>query len=211
MAGYPKPDDERGVPSPTYLTHLLRQDRAKRKRRPRKRGPKPKIITEESRAKVLHMRGMGLTMEQIGISLNMSVPTLRKYYRHEIETAEPKLLFDVANNLYNIATSPDHKGAVTAAMFWLERRGGWTKSSRVEMTGADGQPIQMGATLQNTVDSRRLSADERQKLRELIMTAMRDVTPRGLAGAALLEGEYRSDDDDLGSGDGSDDDEGDDD
>jgi hypothetical protein len=42
----------------------------------------------------------------------------------------------VAGNLYSIATSKDHKGAVTAAIFWLKTQAKWKET--IDLSSEDG-------------------------------------------------------------------------
>jgi len=75
----------------------------------------------------------------------------------------------VADNLYNIATNPDHKSSAAAAMFWMKTRLGWRETNRTEVTGPDGQPLRVETT---AIDPRTLSAEQRDQLRDILMTAI---------------------------------------
>lgn len=57
--------------------------------------------------------------------------TLRKYFKNEIYLGLHKANMKVAQSLFQKATGND-KGAVTAAMFWLRCRAGWTDRTITE-------------------------------------------------------------------------------
>ena len=128
------------------------------------------VPTEVFRKQVLHFCGMGLTHEQIAMMLSISRPTLEKYYRAELDKGEAEMNLNVATNLYTMATGTD-RNAVTAAIFWLKTRGRWSETKRVEHTGADGGAIQTEVSAKQTIDSRKLTPEQRQALREILVSA----------------------------------------
>ena len=67
-----------------------------------------------------------------GVLQPISEPTLRKHFAHEIETATPSLITQVANALYTTAMDRKHKSHAAAAMFLLKTRGGWRETLRHE-------------------------------------------------------------------------------
>jgi DNA-binding XRE family transcriptional regulator len=91
---------------------------------------------EKSRKQVTLMAGIGLKQAEIARILDISTETLTRYYKKELENAVPQLNAQVANNLFRIATSPDHKGAVTAAIFWMKTRAKWKET--VDLSNDDG-------------------------------------------------------------------------
>jgi len=99
---------------------------------------------DNDRKQVLVLVGMGLTHDQISKVMGLSDESLRKHFREELDTGEAKLNAKVAQNLFNIATSKQ-SGCVPAAIFWMKTRAGWREKDRVELTGADGGPIQIEA------------------------------------------------------------------
>ena len=85
-------------------------------------GRKAYKATDESRRFVESMTAYGVTQDEICAVLKISLPTLHKYYRYEIDAAAPKANAKVAEALYNKAT----KGGDTAAIiFWLKSRAQW--------------------------------------------------------------------------------------
>ena len=71
-------------------------------------------------------------LQKIAKVLNISDDTLRKYYDHELETAEALMNAQVAQNLFSIATSKA-TGCVPAAIFWMKTRAGWRETIKAEV------------------------------------------------------------------------------
>jgi hypothetical protein len=67
-----------------------------------------------------------------------SPPTLRKWFRDELDTATIEANARVAQTLYQQATTP---GNIAATIFWLKARAGWREKHSVEVTGKDGVPM----------------------------------------------------------------------
>jgi predicted transcriptional regulator len=93
--------------------------------------------TEASRAQVEALCGYGITEDEIASYIGIDPKTLRKHYRREIDTAVVKANALVARSLHGQATS----GNVSAAIFWLKVRAGWSEKSSLELTGAGGLPL----------------------------------------------------------------------
>lgn len=66
----------------------------------------------------------------------ISVPTLKKYFREELETAEMTANNNVAKALYDTAVDRSHKNHVQAAIFWLQARAGWKTQAQVTADGS---------------------------------------------------------------------------
>lgn len=82
----------------------------------------------------------------------ITVKTLRKHFKAELETGELKANTKVAQCLYKQAT----EGNVTAQIFWLKTRARWKESpQRVELTGKDGGPVEQKTTV---VDEQQIKA-----------------------------------------------------
>jgi len=131
------------------------------------------LPTQEMREQVLLCSKMGLTQEQMSKLLRISGPTLRKVYRSELDVGSVDATMAVARNMFHMATDPDHKDSAKAAMFWLQQRAPeeWQKVKRVEHTGKDGGAIETRIEVKQTVDSRLLTPDQRQALREILVAA----------------------------------------
>ena len=81
----------------------------------------PHKPTAEARSSVAALASFGVTSNAIAAHLGISQPTLRKYYRPELDTGAVAANAKVAGTLYKLATS----GNVTAAIFWLKCRARW--------------------------------------------------------------------------------------
>lgn len=161
----------------------------------KKLGRRSHVPTELTRNQVLMFCGMGLTHGQISKLLNISTPTLYKNYRTELDTGAARMNFNVANNLYNIATDPTHKSGAQAAMFWMKTRAQWRETNRLEHTGADGQPISTTNTSVRTIDASVLNSEQRQALRELMESALATALQSGVSTGNLIEqGDYADED-----------------
>lgn len=82
--------------------------------------------TENGRKSVEAMAGFGIPEEDIARVIGVSAKTLREHYREELDLGHVKANTRVAQNLFNIATGSG-AGAVTAAIFWLKVRAGWSE------------------------------------------------------------------------------------
>jgi hypothetical protein len=98
--------------------------------------PAPYKPDDKSRKQIMLMAGIGLTHDQIAKVMDISDETLRRHYNQELATAKAMLNTQVAGNLYSIATSKDHKGAVTAAIFWLKTQAKWKET--IDLSSEDG-------------------------------------------------------------------------
>lgn len=90
--------------------------------------------TEKSRKQVETMAGYGIPSDDIAAAIGVSAPTLRKYYRAELDVGHVKANTAVVQSLYKKALG-DGPAAVTAAIFWLKCRCKW--SDRVEAINGD--------------------------------------------------------------------------
>lgn len=104
-------------------------------------GRPPHVPTDKDRRIVEMMTAGGITQEGIARVIGISVDTLVKYYRDEIDTALDKANAQVAGCLFKKATSDDHPNSVTAAIFWMKTRGRWKEANALEVSGVDGGPL----------------------------------------------------------------------
>lgn len=99
----------------------------------------PKYVRNETTARtVLTMTGYGIDQEQIGRVLQIDPKTLRANYRRELDIGATEANARVVESLYRNATKNEN---VTAQIWWTKARMGWKDTSRIENTGADGQPF----------------------------------------------------------------------
>ena len=82
------------------------------------------------------MAGLGIPFGDIARVIKLSEPTLRKYYREELETGQTKANSMVAQSLYQKAMG-NGQGAVTACIFWLKVRANWVERSHVTIEKRD--------------------------------------------------------------------------
>ena len=141
------------------------------------RGRPPHEPTDVTRKQVEMCCGMGWNHDQIARFMCISDETLRRHYKHELSVGKGQILYKVAQSLYEMALDPNHRSAAACAMFIMKTQAGWRETNRVEHTGADGGAIQTEVTAKNVIDSRLLTADERQSLREIIEKTSRSQQP----------------------------------
>jgi hypothetical protein len=102
---------------------------------------KPHEPTPALRKQVEALAAYGIPQEEICKVVGVSLPTLHKYYRAELDTAMSKANARVAESLFKKATSEGPQ-SVTAAIFWLKTRAGWKETVVNEHTGPGGGPVQ---------------------------------------------------------------------
>ena len=98
--------------------------------------------TETTRAKVRELSGRGLAQADIGRLVGLSVPTLHRHYRDELDSGMAEANSTVAGHLYRMAET-----VPAAAIFWLKCRAGWKEKAAIELTGEDGAPVAHHHTL----------------------------------------------------------------
>lgn len=77
---------------------------------------------------------IGTTEATIARIVGISEPTLRKYYRDELDLAFAQANATVGGALFKKAAGGD----TVAAIFWMKTRAGWRETSVTEHTGKDG-------------------------------------------------------------------------
>ena len=88
--------------------------------------------TERDRAQVKMLAAMGVPDYDIAKVMQMSGPTLRKHFFHELESGHIEANAQVAQSLYKMATDKD-KPNVSAAIFWLKTRARWSEAKEEEL------------------------------------------------------------------------------
>lgn len=88
----------------------------------------PHIPTQKSRERVAMLAGYGLLQPQIASIVGVSVPTLAKYYRNEMDLGVAQTSAAVGKSLFQMAT--DDKN-VQAAIWWSKSRMGWREAARL--------------------------------------------------------------------------------
>lgn len=82
-------------------------------------GPRHHQPTAESRLRVAQYMAFGMTINTICRLENISEPTLKEHYSHELEVGHDYINFLVANSLMQQALA----GNITAQIFYLKTRG----------------------------------------------------------------------------------------
>jgi len=93
--------------------------------------------TKDLRERVKAYAAFGLQQENIAKLLKISLPTLHKYYREELDVGLDEANAAVAQSLFQAARG----GSVAAMCFWLKTRAGYREVNRTEHTGANGTPL----------------------------------------------------------------------
>ena len=76
---------------------------------------------------------------------SISEPTLLKYFEKELSEGKIKANVRIAQTLYKKAIGGD----TTSMIFWLKSQAGWKDTQRVELTGANGGPVEQKTTVTN--------------------------------------------------------------
>ena len=95
--------------------------------------------TPEQRYLVSMHATVGTPHATIADILGIDAKTLRKHYRKELDHAMATANATIGGALYRKARDGD-----TAAMiFWMKTRARWRETNRHEITGADGEPVEV--------------------------------------------------------------------
>jgi hypothetical protein len=84
----------------------------------------------------------GITQEGVARVLDISVDTLGRHYRTELDTSIDKAVAKVAGSLYQKAIG-DGPQAVNAAMFFLKTRGRWRDQQAITIGGDADNPLRI--------------------------------------------------------------------
>jgi hypothetical protein len=90
---------------------------------------KPSKVT---RKMVMAAIGMGLDQNSICALLDIAPKTLRKFYRHELDTGAARANMSVAKSLYGRASGGKD---TIASIFWLKARAGWVDTVKTVHEG----------------------------------------------------------------------------
>jgi len=82
------------------------------------------VPTADQRKQVDAMAGYGVPEDAIAKVIGIHAETLRKHFRHELDTAHVRANSAVAQSLYQKAVGNGPQ-AVTACIFWLKTRARW--------------------------------------------------------------------------------------
>lgn len=90
------------------------------------RGQPPHEPTDHNREIVTKMTQYGVHQDTISKCLDISLPTLYKYYRREIDTAKANCIVKVADRLMNKINNDDGP----SIMFYLKTQAGWRERDK---------------------------------------------------------------------------------
>ena len=88
----------------------------------KKKDTTPHTPSDKTRAEVAALTSFGNTQEDIALHLGISVDTLARKYREELDTAIIRANAKVAAKLFRKATEGDD---LSAMIFWLKTRAKW--------------------------------------------------------------------------------------
>ena len=91
--------------------------------------------TDKDRLFVQTCASLGIAQARIAKLVGISIPTLEKYYREELDTAADRADAEVFNTLYRMATSGKEPAAT---IFWMKVRRQWREKDQAE--GEKQQP-----------------------------------------------------------------------
>lgn len=89
----------------------------------------PHQPTDQTRKTVRAMAGYGVPHEGIAAVIGIDAKTLRKWYRHELDTATVEANAKIAESLFKQAID----GNTSAAIFWLKARAGWREKQEIDV------------------------------------------------------------------------------
>jgi hypothetical protein len=115
-------------------------------------GNPPFVATDEQRDKVVLLAAVGTLQRLIADELGISVDTLERHFRAELDEAAVRANAKVGKTLFEGAIEGDAK----KIEMWLDRRGGpdWRKRTGLEHTGANGGPIEYRDLSDEEVEAR---------------------------------------------------------
>jgi hypothetical protein len=147
---------------------------------------RPFAPTDDHRRQVEALAAYGVPQDEIcRLVVNpasgrpIDIKTLHRHFRDELDTGMTKANARVAESLFRQAVgSPaqvdangnviraEQQPVVSAGIFWLKARAGWSERTRHELSGPDGGPIQ-------SMDLTKLDDDELSRL-EAILSKVAD-------------------------------------
>jgi len=87
------------------------------------------VPTEEQRAEVQRLSGVGITQFQIGLLVDLDVKTLVKHYRDDLDIGVAKSDSKIASTLYKKAIEDEDLGALI-----------WISKSKLRWAQAENKP-----------------------------------------------------------------------
>ena len=100
----------------------------------KRRCAKKFVPTEDQRETVVGLKSIGATSERIASILKISVDTLDKHFKQELESGLQTVLGQIASNLFRQALDGD----TTAAIFILKTRAKWSEKIEIDRLDQPG-------------------------------------------------------------------------
>lgn len=99
------------------------------------------VPTESERRQVEALSGFGVPFEQIAALVRdgIHVDTLRVHFGDELVNGKAKANAQIGKSIFQKAMAGD----TTAAIWWSKAQMGWKETSRQEISGNNGGPIQI--------------------------------------------------------------------
>lgn len=142
------------------------------------------VVTERTKQGVLFGTGLGMDSRTMAILYGLETDEFERLYAREIATSTPLMLSDITANLYNIARDPQHTSSVKAGVYLLGKLG--------NKVYKDAQRSEIAVNPQTrTIDPSLLDDDQRQALKDILVSALRLAQPNGV----IVEGTYADVDD----------------
>jgi hypothetical protein len=95
------------------------------------RGRPVHVPTAETRRRALQAAALGVRHDGIARLMGIALPTLQKYYAHELSRAGDVLVEEIAGAMYTKAIGGD----IGAQKYILGCRAGWSEKQTIEHTG----------------------------------------------------------------------------
>ncbi len=119
--------------------------------RTRRKGTSKYVPNDQDRRTVEVMCGVGIEQNQICLVLDITVPTLHKHYRKELDTAYTKVLTRMRGKLIAKADAGD-----AACLIFYNKTHGW--SEKLIVSGEGDDPLGFGNLLE-AMEQRRQKPD----------------------------------------------------
>lgn len=95
--------------------------------------------TSESRQQVMEMVACGMEPEDIAYALAIAPYEVELHYKEELARGTRLISAVVASGVLKNAKDGDS----SSQQFWLKHRAGWMPPTKVELTGKNGNPIEV--------------------------------------------------------------------
>ena len=129
----------------------------------RRGGQPPHVPNDDTRATVLNLSRAGIPVERIANVMKLSSDTIARHYKYELDTAKDAAIGAVSGTLFAKALSGD----VTSMIFFLKTKGGWSETSKLNLSGPNDGPIQA-----EVLDFSELDREGKLALRIALQTAI---------------------------------------